>query len=75
VARHLLDLAAEHQQQAALVAPVSQQELADAVGTVREVVARVLRDLRVDGLIRPTRHGIAVLDPARLHRRADPAAE
>jgi CRP/FNR family transcriptional regulator, cyclic AMP receptor protein len=75
VARHLLDLAAQHQQDATLVAPVSQQELADAAGTVREVVARVLRELRAEAVIRPTRRGIAVLDPARLHHRADPPDE
>jgi CRP/FNR family cyclic AMP-dependent transcriptional regulator len=38
VARHLLDLAADRQRGAILLAPVSQQALADAVGTAREVV-------------------------------------
>jgi CRP/FNR family transcriptional regulator len=71
VARHLLDLAAEHQHGTTLVAPISQQKLADAAGTVREVVARVLRELRDERLIDTTRHGIAILDPAGLHREAD----
>jgi CRP/FNR family transcriptional regulator len=71
VARHLLDLAAEHQRGAVLVAPVSQQELADAAGTVREVVARVLRELRDEQLIQSSRQGIVLLDPSRLHRVAE----
>jgi CRP/FNR family cyclic AMP-dependent transcriptional regulator len=67
VMRHLLDLAVEHQRDAHLVAPVSQQELADAVGTVREVVARVLRDLRAEGLVENGPSGIVLLQPDRLH--------
>src|SRR4029077_9891192 len=46
VARHLLDLASEQQQGPALVARISQQDLADHVGTVREVVSRILGELR-----------------------------
>jgi CRP/FNR family transcriptional regulator, cyclic AMP receptor protein len=67
VARHLLDLAAERQHGAKLLAPVSQQELADAVGTVREVVARVLREARAAGLVETTRSGVLITDPAGLH--------
>jgi CRP/FNR family transcriptional regulator len=33
------------------MAPVSQQELVDAVGSVREAVARSLRDFRLAGLV------------------------
>jgi hypothetical protein len=33
VARHLLDLAAEHQQGALLIAPVTQRQVAEAVGS------------------------------------------
>jgi len=66
VARHLLDLASEHQHGPALMAPVSQQELADAVGTVREVVVRILRDLRAEGVVETRRAGIVVLAPERL---------
>jgi CRP/FNR family transcriptional regulator len=50
-----------------LVAHVSQQELAEAVGSVREVVARVLRDLRQAGLVASAPDGIHVLEPAALH--------
>jgi CRP/FNR family cyclic AMP-dependent transcriptional regulator len=70
VARHLLDLAAQPRSGRKavdeLVVPITQQELADAVGTVREVVVRVLRDLRRDGVVRTERDCIVILDPARL---------
>ena len=70
VARHLLDLAAQRgpgrEAVSAIVVPVSQQELADAVGTAREVVVRVLRELRRDGVVRTERDQIVILDPARL---------
>jgi CRP/FNR family transcriptional regulator len=68
VALHLLDLASAQQEPGGrLVARVSQQELAEAVGSVREVVARVLRDLRVTGLVATVPEGVAILDPAGLH--------
>jgi CRP/FNR family transcriptional regulator, cyclic AMP receptor protein len=63
VARHLLELATEEHHTDRLVAPVTQQELADGVGTVREVVARVLRDLRREGVIATTDGCIEILDP------------
>ncbi len=65
--RHLLDLATDRQSGPVLVAHVSQQELADAVGTAREVVVRILRDLRTEGLVATGRDGITVLAPARLY--------
>ena len=65
VIRHLLDLAAP-QDGPQLVAPVSQQELADAVGSVREVVTRTLHQLREEGLIETSRDEVALLDPVRL---------
>jgi CRP/FNR family cyclic AMP-dependent transcriptional regulator len=68
VAAHLLDLASAQQRpQGDLVARVSQQELADAVGSVREVVARVLRDFRLDRLVVNSPDSIHILDPVRLH--------
>jgi len=70
LARHLLDLAADRQRDALLVAPVSQQALADAVGTAREVVARTLHDFRAAGLVESTRRGVVLLDPDRLHEVA-----
>ena len=67
VARHLLDLAASRQRGPGLMVKVTQQELADAVGSVRPVVARIIRELRVEGIITTSSDGIVVLKPAELH--------
>ena len=60
VARYLLDVATPagpgH------VAAASYEDIAGAIGTVREVVARTLAALRDDGLIRRTEEGIALID-------------
>ena len=76
VAVHLLDVAsAQLHPRGRMVARVSQQELADAVGSVREVVARVLRDLRVAGIVATSSDSVLILDAARLHSESwDPAA-
>jgi len=66
IGRHLLDLATERQEGARLIARISQQELADAVASVRTVVSRELQEMRREGLIETSREGIVVLDPARL---------
>ena len=71
VASHLLDLASTTQRpEAPLVAEVSQQDLADAVGSVREVVARALRDLRAAGLVATSTDRIELLDPVQLHEES-----
>jgi CRP/FNR family transcriptional regulator len=68
VAAHLLDLASAQQRpEGRLVAQVSQQELADAVGSVREVVARVLREFRLAGLVATAPDSVVIFDAARLH--------
>jgi CRP/FNR family cyclic AMP-dependent transcriptional regulator len=68
VAAHLLDLASAQQHpHGRLVARVSQQELADAAGSVREVVARVLRDFRVAGIVATAPDQVRILDAARLY--------
>jgi CRP/FNR family transcriptional regulator len=67
LARHLLDLAASNQHGRGLIAQVTQQELADAIGSVRPVVARIIRDLRTEGLISTSSDGIVVLKPDELH--------
>jgi CRP/FNR family transcriptional regulator len=74
VARHLLEISAREQEADGgdLVAHVSQQELADLVGSVREVVARALRELRDEGIVRVSRSGIVVLEPTLLAARAWP---
>lgn len=68
IAAHLLDLASDGQRpHGRLEAHVSQQELADAAGSVREVVARALRELRVAGIVATSADSVVILDPARLH--------
>ena len=49
---------------------VTHQSLADATGTVREVVARAIRDLRHESVIATNADGITVLDPSALKRVA-----
>jgi Crp-like helix-turn-helix domain len=39
------------------------------VGSVREVVARVLAELRADGLVRTLPGRVEILDPVRLSRQ------
>lgn len=72
VIRHLLDLASQPRAVAAggsgLAVAVTQGQLAEAVGTAREVVVRILRELRVEGLIRTERGRIVIVDPHRLVR-------
>jgi CRP/FNR family cyclic AMP-dependent transcriptional regulator len=68
VSLHLLDLASAQQgPRGVLVAHVSQQDLAEAVGSVREVVARVVRELRSAGLVATVPGGVHILDPTGLH--------
>lgn len=69
VARHLLDLSSRLEPGGPLTAEVSHQELADAAGSVREVVARVLGDLRRLGLVAPGPGGIVVLDAQGLFKQ------
>ena len=53
-----------------VVAAVTQQELADAAGTVREVVARVLKQLHHAGMTAGSDGGVVILDAARLDAEA-----
>ena len=70
VVRHLVDLAvldgADPSASDGLVVHASQQELAEATGTVREVVVRILRELRDDDLVQTSRGRILLLDIERL---------
>jgi CRP/FNR family transcriptional regulator len=70
VARHLLDLAAAEGHESELVAPVTPQALADATGSVREVVARVLKDLEAIGVTGRSPRGVTIHDAARLDAEA-----
>jgi CRP/FNR family transcriptional regulator, cyclic AMP receptor protein len=70
IAHHLLHMAQSQSSQPYLVARIVQTDLANAAGTVREVLVRELRALRAEGLIHPGRRGIAILDPDGLQRIA-----
>jgi len=68
-ARHLLDLAASRPKTGAtLTALVNQQDLANSVGSVREVVARVLAEFRAEGLVRTSPGRVEILDPVGMSR-------
>lgn len=71
VARDLVELAGMSGglEQGAHLA-VTHQSLADATGSVREVVARAVRDLRSENVIATDGDGITVLDPSALRRAA-----
>jgi CRP/FNR family transcriptional regulator len=49
-----------------VIAPVTQQQLADGIGSAREVVARVLHDLRAEKLVATRVGSVVLLDPERL---------
>ena len=66
VARHLLALTADGAPGERRIAPITQQELADGVGTMREVAARALRELRREGIVATTQGAIEIIDVARL---------
>ena len=70
VVRHLLDLAASRStSDVRLTAFVSQQDLANNVGSVREVVARVLAELRAEHLVRTSPGRVEILDPVGMSRQ------
>lgn len=66
IARHLLDLAVRHPD--GLLVPASHQRLADAIGSVREVVSREMRRFAAEGLIRRVDGCTRLENPAELHR-------
>lgn len=70
LARHLLDRAVE--KGPPLVARATQEELASAIGSVREMVVRVLHDLRDEGVVRTGRGQVELLDPLRLEGETYP---
>ena len=65
VARHLREIALRDPDGRA-VAHISHQRLADAVGTVREVVSRELNTLRRRGIIETSTGSVILIDEARL---------
>jgi CRP/FNR family transcriptional regulator len=69
VARHLREMALRGPDGRTVV-HISHQRLADAVGTVREVVSRELTALRAEGVIDRTAGSVRVIDEDRLARLA-----
>jgi CRP/FNR family transcriptional regulator len=65
VARHLAAVALRGPDGRA-VARISHQRLADAVGTVREVISRQLNGLRTDGVIETQPGRVILVDEDRL---------
>jgi CRP-like cAMP-binding protein len=64
VALHMLDLA--QRQGDELVVASSQQDIADAIGSVREVVSRVVVNLRDEGILTRFKNYYVILDANRL---------
>jgi CRP-like cAMP-binding protein len=73
VARHLLDLAVRTGPE--VVVPATVQTIADATGTVREVVTRLLKEMREEGLILRRNGSLVLLDLHALHQVASGDAD
>lgn len=56
------------------VLQVTHQSIADELGSVREIVTRLLHHFADDGLVRLSRERIEIVDPAGLRKVAAPAA-
>lgn len=65
IGRHLLDMAVRENNR--IVVHVNQQNIADAIGSVREVVSRAMLRLRRDEVIARIPDGYEILDVAALH--------
>ncbi|OLL20922.1 hypothetical protein BKE56_013810 [Rhodococcus sp. M8] len=66
VAHHLLDIAVRDDRQ--LVARTTHQDIANAIGSVREVVSRVLRGMQGQHLVRQEGRRLVLVDAAGLHQ-------
>lgn len=73
LARQLLHFAAEAAPERPLVLPMSHEELADAVGSAREVVSRHLARFQAEEMLALERGRITLLDPVRLDLAAKQA--
>ena len=70
LARQLLHLGSVEGPQMSLAVTMSHSEVADAVGSAREVVTRHLHRFQTDGMLRLERGRITIVDPLRLHEAA-----
>ena len=69
LARHLLNFTSVDRR-APLAVFMSHSEIADAIGSAREVVTRHLHRFQTEGMLRLERGQITILDPLRLHEAA-----
>jgi CRP/FNR family transcriptional regulator len=70
LARTLLDFAASARS-STFALPVTHEEMAQRLGTVREVVSRNLSRFQAEGFLRVQRREIEILDRAALEREAE----
>lgn len=73
LARQLLHLSSKRDPRTPLAVHMSHSEIADAVGSAREVVTRHLHRFQTDGMLRLERGRITIVDPLRLHEAASVA--
>ena len=67
--RRIADYLIQHCQSSQQVVKATHQEIASDLGTSREVVSRILKELEVNGLIKVTRGTIAILELPGLEAR------
>jgi len=70
LARQLLHFAGQVDPSDPLVLPMSHEEIADAIGSAREVVSRNLARFQADEMLALERGRIRIVDPARLESTA-----
>jgi CRP-like cAMP-binding protein len=73
LARQLLHFSSVRDSKARVAVLMSHSEIADAIGSAREVVTRHLHRFQADGMLRLERGRITILDPLRLHQAATEA--
>lgn len=71
IAQHISQLAMKDQGSGLPTVWLSQQELADAVGTVREVVTRIIAQFRSRGIVRYSGRKLEILDVVALDHEAE----
>jgi len=67
IARHLLTFAGEFDPEEPLMVPMTHEDLAESVGSAREVVTRHLDRFQAEGIVTLDRTQITVVDPLGLH--------
>ena len=67
-------LVAQHPNKDGDTINITHQALADALGTSREIVSRILESFETEGLVNLERRRITVLHPERLMRMTAPPA-